>query len=375
MKKILVVNDNLHIGGIQKSLQNFLKEENAEYDITLVLFNPEMGEQTLSGVRLLKVSSTYKMLGCTKKELWKNHKCLFFYKGILRYVSKAFNRRVAMKILGLFQKKITGYDVAISYSHPKSYRDLSGGCAEFVLDKVKADMKICYVHCDYTRSGTLSEYNNALYSQFDRIACCSKSVREVFLREVPQCGSKAYVMRNFYDIEIDRLSKTNPYIYDDAYINLVIVARLSKEKGIDRMIKAIHLSERKDVRCYIIGEGPQEVELRSLIQGYNLEQQVFLMGADTNPYKYLHHADYLCVPSYHEAAPMVFDEAKICNIRVLATETLSAYEMLDSHDVIVSNQQDAINKAVCQIQKGKAIANDALSNLTQKEQFALLISN
>ena len=39
MKKILIVNNNLDMGGIQKSLVNLVKEVYEEYDITLMLFS------------------------------------------------------------------------------------------------------------------------------------------------------------------------------------------------------------------------------------------------------------------------------------------------------------------------------------------------
>ena len=39
MKKILIVNNNLDMGGIQKSLVNLVKEVYKEYDITLLLFS------------------------------------------------------------------------------------------------------------------------------------------------------------------------------------------------------------------------------------------------------------------------------------------------------------------------------------------------
>ena len=38
MKKILIVNNNMHIGGVQKSLLNLLRSIGDSYDITLLLF-------------------------------------------------------------------------------------------------------------------------------------------------------------------------------------------------------------------------------------------------------------------------------------------------------------------------------------------------
>ena len=38
MKKILIVNNNMNIGGIQKALLNLLCEIGKNYDVTLLLF-------------------------------------------------------------------------------------------------------------------------------------------------------------------------------------------------------------------------------------------------------------------------------------------------------------------------------------------------
>ena len=39
MKKLLIVNNNLHIGGVQKALLNLLDEIAGDYEITLLLFS------------------------------------------------------------------------------------------------------------------------------------------------------------------------------------------------------------------------------------------------------------------------------------------------------------------------------------------------
>ena len=40
MKKILIVNNNMHIGGVQKALVSLLWAIRDQYDITLLLFHP-----------------------------------------------------------------------------------------------------------------------------------------------------------------------------------------------------------------------------------------------------------------------------------------------------------------------------------------------
>ena len=46
MKKILIVNNNLDIGGIQKALINLLRGISDKYEVTLMLFSPTGGQET-----------------------------------------------------------------------------------------------------------------------------------------------------------------------------------------------------------------------------------------------------------------------------------------------------------------------------------------
>lgn len=63
MKKILIVNNNLDMGGIQKSLINLLKEIHNDYNVTLLLFSKS--GTLLSGVpMMLKLLSRTSVIGC-----------------------------------------------------------------------------------------------------------------------------------------------------------------------------------------------------------------------------------------------------------------------------------------------------------------------
>ena len=51
-------------------------------------------------------------------------------------------------------------------------------------------------------------------------------------------------------------------------------------------------------------------------------------GSQLNPYRYMKNAKLLLLPSYHEAAPMVFQEAIALEVPILTTDTTSAMEMV-----------------------------------------------
>ena len=75
-----------------------------------------------------------------------------------------------------------------------------------------------------------------------------------------------------------------------------------------------------------------------------MEDSIFLEGEQLNPYRYVKNADYFLLPSFHEAAPMVFDEALTLGVPILTTKTLSAVELVESRNigVVCENDEDSI---------------------------------
>ena len=374
MKKILIVNNNLDMGGIQKSLINLLKSQHHSYDITLLLFSQSgaLLSQVPAGVKVISPNTSYKMLGLGREEL-KKFPLLFAFKAFLMKFASVFSRRKAMRILGLFQRKIKGYDTVISFSHLTNSNIFANGCGDFVLDKTECNNKVCLIHCDYLNSGFMSEQNNEEYDEFDKIACCSDSVRMRFIQGSRINEDKVYCLRNFFDVDIKNVSEKDTEHYDAGYINIVSVARLSSEKGIDRAIEAMFNVHRDDIRYYIVGDGPERNLLQEKVNEYNLSNNVFFLGEQKNPYKYMSEADYLLVPSRHEAAPIVFDEAKVLGVPVITTNTTSAEEMVGMYGgYVCENTPEGIEGVIAKIQKATLKIPVPVDNKVQCNQFAEL---
>lgn len=375
MKKILIVNNNLDMGGIQKSLVNLVKEMHETYDITLMLFSKSgsLLREIPQSVKIITPLRLYRVLGLEKNDL-KKYPLLFVLKAALLAHSKIFSRRSAMKLLGLFQRRIFGYDAVISYSHFPHPNYFGNGCADFVLDKTVCENKVCFVHCDYLHFGGQTEANNRAYMEFDQVACCSDSVRERFLLGSKLPDSKVHTVRNFYDLQLASYQPQCTGLFDESFVNVVLIARLSNEKGILRAIDALVQSNRKDICYYIIGEGPQKEEIAQLIRKYQLESRVILLGEQRDPYQYLIQADWLLVPSFHEAAPMVFDEAMLMGIKVITTNTTSAEEMIGyEHGIICENSTDGIAHALKNVGKSTRFTKSEMDNKKQRKQLEVLL--
>lgn len=81
MKKILIVNNNLDMGGIQKSLINLLKEIHNDYNVTLLLFSKSgaLLSDVPNDVEIIEPNKCYRMLGLTRAEL-RRYPLLFIMK-------------------------------------------------------------------------------------------------------------------------------------------------------------------------------------------------------------------------------------------------------------------------------------------------------
>ncbi len=373
MKKLLIVNDNLELGGIQKALINLLKAMNKEYEITLFLLHRSgaLLAEVPENVQVLSANRWLGVLGAHRSRL-KRKKIEYLWKGFLCVLAKIVSKSFAVKVAGLFQRKITGYDTAISFSHASCEPMLTSCCAELVLGKVDAKTKICFIHCDYSYESNHSQYTNRLYSRFSRIACCSESVRRRFLEVIPHMEGKTYAVRNFFDRSFG--DDESSYEYDQDFINIVSVARMTEEKGLERAVQAVASCGRSDIRYYIVGDGPERENIENAIKKGGVQESVFLLGSSDVPARYMKKADYLFVPSFHEAAPMVFDEAKLLGTCVLTTDTTSAKEMIAREDgFICENSNEGLVQMLCRIEKADKKAKTEVTNDLQRKQFIKLL--
>ena len=353
-KTILLVINNLKVGGVQSSLLNLIKEIHDQYNLTLVSFCDFDADILPTDVKIFILHSPFRYLGMAQSELRYRplqYVARFFWVG----VTKLFGRSFAVKIMSLFQKKLGTYDCAISYIHEGPQKNFYGGCNEFVLKKIKAKKKVTWLHCDFELCGANSKASEKIYQQFDEIVACSEGTKRAFLRCMPQLEDKCVAIRNCNDYENIRMLAGDGIPYDKSEFNIVTVARLSKEKGIERAIEAVKRCVKKGYKLHyhIVGSGDQAVYLKKLTEDYGLENVITFYGNQSNPYPYMKNADLFLLPSYHEAAPMVFDEAACLGVPVLATATTSTDEMITASGFgfVCENSQDGIADGLMKVLK------------------------
>ena len=386
MKKIIIINNDMKVGGVQKSLYNLLWSIEGQYDITLCLFrrSGEYAKQLPPTVKVVEARGAYRLLGMSQGEC-KGIKVL--QRGALAFASRVLGRKKVVSLIRHRQPQLEeSYDCAISYLHNGRAKSFYGGVQDFVLDCVKAEKRVAFLHCDYRNCGADHPENNRDMERFDRIAACSDGCRAVFESVLPELKERCVTVRNCHRCEeIRAMAEDEPVVYESEAVNILMVSRLSHEKGIDRairaMAKAIQMGMR--VRLHVVGGGVEEEKLRMLAETCGVSDWVEFCGEQSNPYRYMKNADLLLMTSYHEAAPMVIDEARSLGLPILTTETTSSRDMVTdmSSGWVCDNSQEAIDEALLRVVSDReglvALKRDLLEKQTDNSiaiaQFAAML--
>jgi len=356
MKKLLIVNNNMKVGGVQKSLYNFLWATEKHYDITLLLFACKGAymDKLPPGIKILECKSLFRYLGVSQGEC-KGSLSDALTRGFLAVICRFFGRPVVMRLLLASQKMLPeSYDCAISFLHNGRRRAFYGGVQEFVLHRVKAIKKVAFLHCDYRSCGADFRGNNRSLSKFDAIAPCSDGCRRVFLEVLPAFEERCNTVKNFHRFEeIQALAEEDPVCYEECRFNVLMVSRLSHEKGVERAIKAIAcaIELRVPVTLHIVGSGAMEEALHSLVDELGILEYVKFYGEHDNPYRFMKNADLFLLTSYHEAAPLVIEEAQYLKLPILTVNTTSSEDMVKKTGAgwVCDNSQSAIDRALVDI--------------------------
>jgi len=357
--KILFVNYDLEIGGIQKSLVNLLKKmvkENPDYEIDLLLFSRE-GDYIKDIPKNVKISNANKWLELSVKSFvyLKKH-------GSFGDMAKKVLSGILLKLLGHHRfysliigksKTYKGYDKAIAYSQDAYSVMFSKGVNLFVLNRVEAKEKQAYLHADVSREIIDFKHMESIYSRFDKIITVSRACMNILNEKIPSLQSKTTYSYNVFDKEeLEELAKEFIPFDKKAEIKyFVTISRLSYAKGTDRILNITESMVNNDVKNFkwiVVGEGLHEYgseNLNKQLKGKGLSEHLCFVGNHKNPYPFVKHCDIFVLPSRAEASPMVIMEAILLGIPIITCHYSTAEEtMVGTNNIIVENNEEALRE-------------------------------
>ena len=115
---------------------------------------------------------------------------------------------------------------------------------------------------------------------------------------------------------------------------VITTARLSKEKGIDILLRAWArvVRQEKGLKLIIVGDGPLAGELKKLSESLGVTESVTFMGMIQNVMGYLKNADLFVLPSRTEGLSNALLEAMSYGLPCIATKVGGNIELVGEDD-------------------------------------------
>ena len=284
MEKVLFGITSLTLGGAERVLVDLANELSKKYEITIfTIYSKGELEKQLS--KNVKIKSLY-----NKKYLELNKMQKYLINPI--------------KIL-LGKKKI--YNKYIKQDYIAEIAFLEGPITRLFSIKNKNTKKIAWIHNDISQvfgKGIKSKIkkiiDKKIYRKYQKLVFVSKDNLEKFNEIYKDINVQKEVIYNYIDKE-NVLKKANKnedieFEFNNNIVNFVTVARLVKQKAIDRLIN-IHsklIKNNYNHNFYVIGEGPEKENLEKIIKDQKVEKTFKLLGKKENPYPYIKNATYFC---------------------------------------------------------------------------------
>ena len=263
MKKIVFGITSLTLGGAERVLVDMVNQLSDTFDITIF---------TIYGK------------GELEKSLNKNIKVKRLFDKPYKEFSRFEKIKISLKIL-CFQKQyyktyIQGdYDIEIAF--------LEGPITRLFSTKNKKTRKIAWIHNDISKvygNGLKAKLklmiDRRIYNQYQKLIFVSKDNKEVFDIRYPNMKPTEEVIYNYIDAQkvIEKAEEKIDFSFDEHQMNFLTVARLVKQKGIDRLIdihkKLIDNGIKHNI--YVIGDGPEKEKLKNMIREKQIGSTFFL---------------------------------------------------------------------------------------------------
>lgn len=155
------------------------------------------------------------------------------------------------------------------------------------------------------------------------------------------------------------------------------VGRLSREKGFDNLIAAVHLAAQKGQNLHLIiaGDGDERIPLTQLIAKLGCHDRVQLLGHRSDIIELFHCMDIFVLSSHREALPNVVLEAMALEVPVIATRVAGVPDVIqDQQNGLLTDPGDchALADSITQLAENRSLRArlSAAARKTIEERFS-----
>ena len=313
---ILLLIPNLGLGGAQRVFHDHSVELAKHYTVTEVVFNTEGGDMYPSGNKVVSLEVTG---GGSPIEKIRN-----------------FARRV--KRLQAFKSSLN-IDLCVSHLEGADYVNL--------LSKGSKKVVLC-IHGSKLHDGNITGLVGwlrkkvlmpNLYNRADKIVTVSRDINQELIQGFGVKPEKLVTINNFFEVaQIKEKSREALTVAEQAVYAadpvLVTSGRLTEQKNQAPLLDVFAaLLKQRPAKLVFVGDGELRDDLTRHARHLGLrvyevwneevmtpDFDVYFMGLQQNPFKYIWPASLFVFPSAWEGFPMALGEAMICGVPVVTTD-------------------------------------------------------
>lgn len=374
MKKIIITNWGMEIGGVERSLIGLLNAiDYKEYEVDLFLCKHcgDFLDMIPHEVNLLPEIKQYTMFQKPIKDVICQGGFRIAYKRLISKFISRNNKKLQGSLLALYTKESLSimpmisnieYDLAISFLTPHF----------FTAERVVAKKKIAWIHTDYAAIEIDKELEEPMWNQYDCIAGISNSSVEAFNTVFPKLKNKTTVIENilsskFVIEQSDMLEVSDEVVSDSNIIKICTVGRFCDAKAYDNCILICRklIDRGFNIKWYVIGYGSDEEMMRNMIKQYHLEEYFVILGKKDNPYPYMKACDIYMQLSRYEGKSVAVTEAKmLCKPAVITNFSTAVNHLEDGVDgIIVPMELELCTDAIEEFLKNNDLQQSIIEHL------------
>ena len=181
------------------------------------------------------------------------------------------------------------------------------------------------LYADNLRGRLLPYFMRLVYARADRIVAVSVGVSKDLIETLTIDSSSVSVIYN--PVITQKVITSSFDTSDHPWFNgsecpvVLGAGRLTQAKGFNVLVNAFALLRKtRPARLILIGEGPEQSNLKQLVEQHKLEADVSMPGFVSNPYVYFRQSSVFVLSSLWEGLPTVLIEALACGTRIISTD-------------------------------------------------------
>lgn len=154
---------------------------------------------------------------------------------------------------------------------------------------------------------------------------------------------------------------------------IINIGRITKEKNLTHLIKTFKRVKIKikEAKLVILGQGESESELRELARELKIESDVYFLGWQKNPFKFLVRARLFVLTSLWECLPYGVLEAMACGLPVVSVDCKSGPREILAPNSDINQEAKDIEYAdygiLCPVKNENKLTEAIIETLTNRQ--------